>query len=79
MLILISYITTSIIKYFITTIDVALQIVEDHPELARNVSLLAVLARKPCAILRFEKNHAARIIEPSKSSGVFIDTPLINV
>ncbi|KAK1415641.1 hypothetical protein QVD17_31426 [Tagetes erecta] len=46
-------------------LDVALQIVEDHPELARNVSVLEGLARKPCVIFRFEKNLVARIKEPT--------------
>ncbi|KAK1415643.1 hypothetical protein QVD17_31428 [Tagetes erecta] len=43
--------------------DVALQIVKDHPQVAGNVSLLVVLAQKPCQLFRFEKDLATRIIE----------------
>ncbi|KAI3731043.1 hypothetical protein L1987_62226 [Smallanthus sonchifolius] len=42
--------------------DVALQILEDHPELAQNVSLLEVLAQKPYAFRTVEKNTIMRII-----------------
>ncbi|KAL8257680.1 hypothetical protein R6Q59_029721 [Mikania micrantha] len=41
---------------------VALQILEDHPELAQDVSLLEVLARKPYAFKTVEKNLITRII-----------------
>ncbi|XP_076896773.1 uncharacterized protein LOC143549871 [Bidens hawaiensis] len=43
--------------------DVAVQIVEDSPELGRNVSLLEVLAQKPYAIFRLKKNLITRIME----------------
>ncbi|XP_076896419.1 uncharacterized protein LOC143549402 [Bidens hawaiensis] len=43
--------------------DVAVQILEDHPELARNVSLLKALARMPVAFDRVEKNLITRMIE----------------
>ncbi|XP_076943123.1 uncharacterized protein LOC143613247 [Bidens hawaiensis] len=46
--------------------DVALQIVEDHPELKDNMSILEVLSRKPDAINEVEKNNLfMRIIKPS--------------
>ncbi|XP_076927388.1 uncharacterized protein LOC143590935 [Bidens hawaiensis] len=46
--------------------DVALQIVEDHPELKDNMSVLEVLSRKPDAINKVEKkNLFMRIIKPS--------------
>ncbi|KAD2804985.1 hypothetical protein E3N88_38362 [Mikania micrantha] len=41
---------------------VALQILEDHPELAQDVSLLEVLARKPDAFKTVENNLITRII-----------------
>ncbi|KAM0042389.1 putative ankyrin repeat-containing domain, PGG domain, ankyrin repeat-containing domain superfamily [Helianthus debilis subsp. tardiflorus] len=44
--------------------DVALQIVEDNPELAGNTSVLEILSRKPDAINMVEKNIFKRIIEP---------------
>ncbi|GJY62252.1 hypothetical protein Tco_0462909 [Tanacetum coccineum] len=44
-------------------IDVALQIVNDCPELAATVSLLEVLARKPDAFAILEKNIVMRIID----------------
>ncbi|KAL8257684.1 hypothetical protein R6Q59_029725 [Mikania micrantha] len=43
--------------------DVALQILEDHPELANNVHLLVILAGKPDAFNRLEKNLISRIIQ----------------
>ncbi|KAK1415639.1 hypothetical protein QVD17_31424 [Tagetes erecta] len=42
--------------------DLALKILEDYPELARNVSLLDVLARDSYGFEREEKNLIARII-----------------
>ncbi|KAD2804968.1 hypothetical protein E3N88_38345 [Mikania micrantha] len=42
--------------------DVALQILEDHPKLDPDVSLLEVLARKPYAFKTVEKNLITRII-----------------
>ncbi|GKA63461.1 ankyrin repeat-containing protein [Tanacetum coccineum] len=44
--------------------DVALQIVNDCPELATTVSLLEVMARKPDAFATLEKNIVTRIIDP---------------
>ncbi|KAD2804973.1 hypothetical protein E3N88_38350 [Mikania micrantha] len=44
---------------------VALQILEDHPELADNVHILAILAGKPDAFNRLEKNLITRIIQSS--------------
>ncbi|GKA10098.1 ankyrin repeat-containing protein [Tanacetum coccineum] len=44
-------------------IDIALQIVNDLPELAATVSVLKVLARKP-EFATFEKNIVMRIIDP---------------
>ncbi|KAD2805026.1 hypothetical protein E3N88_38403 [Mikania micrantha] len=41
---------------------VALQILDDHPELAQDVSLLEVLARKPDAFKTVENNLITRII-----------------
>nr|GEX42794.1 ankyrin repeat-containing protein [Tanacetum cinerariifolium] len=41
--------------------DIALQIVKDHPELSTDMSI-GVLARKPCAFKRAEKNLIRRII-----------------
>ncbi|GJY31739.1 ankyrin repeat-containing protein [Tanacetum coccineum] len=48
--------------------DVALQILNDCPELAATVSLLEVLARKPDAFTTLEKNIVMRIIDPVISS-----------
>nr|GEV74423.1 ankyrin repeat-containing protein [Tanacetum cinerariifolium] len=48
--------------------DVALQILNDRPELAATVSLLEVLARKPDAFTTLEKNIVMRIIDPVISS-----------
>ncbi|KAL8196864.1 hypothetical protein R6Q57_024377 [Mikania cordata] len=45
---------------------VALQILDDHPELAQDVSLLEVLARKPDAFKTVENNLITRIIVTSK-------------
>ncbi|GJY67967.1 ankyrin repeat-containing protein [Tanacetum coccineum] len=44
--------------------DLALQIVNDLPELAATVSVLEVLARKPDAFTTSEKNIVMRIIDP---------------
>ncbi|GJV24213.1 ankyrin repeat-containing protein [Tanacetum coccineum] len=44
--------------------DIALQIVNDLPELAATVSVLKVLARKPDAFATLEKNIVMRIIDP---------------
>ncbi|KAD2804932.1 hypothetical protein E3N88_38309 [Mikania micrantha] len=43
--------------------DIALQILEDHPELVGNVSILEVLARKPDAFNILKKNLITRIIQ----------------
>ncbi|KAD2804959.1 hypothetical protein E3N88_38336 [Mikania micrantha] len=43
--------------------DVALQILEDHPELADDQHILAILAGKPDAFNRLEKNSNTRIIQ----------------
>ncbi|KAD2804952.1 hypothetical protein E3N88_38329 [Mikania micrantha] len=43
--------------------DVALQILEDHPELADKVLMLAILAGKPDAFNRVEKKLITRIIQ----------------
>ncbi|KAL8257608.1 hypothetical protein R6Q59_029649 [Mikania micrantha] len=43
--------------------DVALQILEDHPELAYNAHILAILAGKRDAFNRLEKNLITRIIQ----------------
>ncbi|XP_076943124.1 uncharacterized protein LOC143613249 [Bidens hawaiensis] len=45
--------------------DVALQILEDHPKLAGNMSILEILSRKPDAINEVEKNLFTRIKEAS--------------
>nr|GEU67025.1 ankyrin repeat-containing protein [Tanacetum cinerariifolium] len=49
-------------------IDIALQIVNDLPELAATVSVLKVLARKPDAFATLEKNIIMRIIDPVQSA-----------
>ncbi|KAL8257623.1 hypothetical protein R6Q59_029664 [Mikania micrantha] len=51
---------------------VALQILNDHPELAQDVSLLEVLARKPDAFKTVENNLITRIIVTKMGTTGFI-------
>ncbi|GJX30644.1 putative RNA-directed DNA polymerase [Tanacetum coccineum] len=53
-------------------IDIALQIVNDLPELAATVSVLKVLARKPDAFATLEKNIVMRIIDPGPPRILFV-------
>ncbi|MFS7960584.1 putative ankyrin repeat-containing domain, PGG domain, ankyrin repeat-containing domain superfamily [Helianthus anomalus] len=53
----------------ISSIDIAFQIVEDHPELDLDVrTLLVILARKPEGFERVEKSLSTRIIESNESA-----------
>ncbi|GJY16545.1 ankyrin repeat-containing protein [Tanacetum coccineum] len=59
------------LPFSVSSINVALQIEKDHPELSTNMSI-GVLARKPNAFKRVEKNLIRRIIHESRGYGAEI-------